>query len=59
LDLDALGLRVHDLAELGDMFTKGEVWATIKQLPPDRAPEPDGFVGAFLQGTWPNKNSRT
>ena len=35
------------------MFTEEEVWNTIRELPPDRAPGPDGFIGAFYQKAWP------
>ncbi|KAE8782111.1 Nucleolysin TIAR [Hordeum vulgare] len=31
------------------MITKEEVWGVIKELPPDRAPEPDGSIGVFYQ----------
>jgi hypothetical protein len=29
-----------------------EVWNTIKQLPPDKAPGPDGFTGRFYKACW-------
>lgn len=28
-------------------FSEDEVWATIRDLPSDRAPGPDGFPGIF------------
>ncbi|KAM0830041.1 hypothetical protein ACQ4PT_066474 [Festuca glaucescens] len=34
------------------MFSEEEVWGVIKELPPDRAPGPDGFVGAVYQRAW-------
>lgn len=46
LDLDFLGLTaVH--------ITEEEVWSVIKELHPDRAPGPDGFIGKFYQCAWP------
>jgi hypothetical protein len=35
-----------------EIFTKEEVWEVIKDLPPDGAPGPDGFMGAFYQKNW-------
>jgi hypothetical protein len=29
-----------------------EVWETIKQLPSDKAPGPDGFTGGFYKACW-------
>lgn len=53
LDLDYLGLQEVDLQELDDFFTEDEVWQVVKELHPDRAPGPDGFIGAFYQKAWP------
>jgi mannosylglycoprotein endo-beta-mannosidase len=47
LNLDFLQLAVHDLSDLEGIFTEEEVWHVIKELPPDRAPGPDGFIGIF------------
>lgn len=30
-----------------------EIWAVVRELPPDKAPGPDGFMGAFYQSAWP------
>jgi mannosylglycoprotein endo-beta-mannosidase len=51
-DLHALGLRQHVLPDLDALFTDDEVWAVIKELPKDRAPGPDGFIGSFYQKAW-------
>jgi hypothetical protein len=52
-NLEELGLPNKEslLADLGDIFTKEEVWEVIKDLPPNGAPRPDGFMGAFYQKT--------
>ena len=47
IDLDFLNIEGCDLQELEDIFTEEEVWNTIRELPSDRAPGPDGFIGAF------------
>jgi hypothetical protein len=53
IDLSAVGIQQRDLRELDVLFTEEEVWATIKEMPGDRAPGPDGFIGAFYQRAWP------
>ena len=52
MDLTELGLNTHDLTELDLPFTAEEVWRTIKQLTPDKAPGPDGFTGRFYKSCW-------
>ena len=52
LDLNFVGMETHDLADLELIFTEEEVWNTIKELPPDRARGPDGFIAAFYQKAW-------
>lgn len=46
-------METIDLADMETIFTQEEAWNTIRDLPPDRAPGPDGFVGAFYQRAWP------
>jgi len=41
-----------DLSVLDSPFTEEEVWATIKALPTDRVPGPDGFTGRFYISCW-------
>jgi hypothetical protein len=53
LDLEALDIQQHDLQELEAIFTEREVWETIKEMPADRAPGHDGFIGSFYQRAWP------
>jgi hypothetical protein len=41
------------LTNLGNKFTKEEVWSTIHVLPLDKMLGLDGFTVWFLQVTWP------
>lgn len=47
VNFDSLGLAQHDLAMLDVCFSELEIWATISELPSDKAPGPDGFTGLF------------
>jgi hypothetical protein len=49
--LDFLQLATFELHDLEAIFTD-EVWAVIKDMPRDRAPRPDGFIGVFYQKAW-------
>ena len=42
-----------NLTDLEAPFTEEEVWKTIKSLPSDKTPGPDGFTGKFYQVCWP------
>ena len=42
-----------DLSGIDACFSEDEIWATIKELPSDRAPGPDGFPGMFYEAAWP------
>lgn len=53
LDFQELGIQAMDLADLEVPFGQDEVWATIRALPSDRAPGPNGFTGAFYKSAWP------
>ncbi|XP_066342200.1 uncharacterized protein [Miscanthus floridulus] len=53
INLAALGIPSHDLSEFDAPFSEEEVWNTIKLLPPDKAPGPDGFTGRFYRVCWP------
>jgi hypothetical protein len=53
LNLEALNILVADLSDLDSIFTDEEVWNTIREMPGDRAPGPDGFTGAFYQRASP------
>jgi exonuclease III len=53
INLDMLDIQEHDLQDLGALFTEEEVWGIIKEMPSDKAPGPDGFIGAFYKRAWP------
>jgi hypothetical protein len=53
INLEELGTAIHNLANLEIPFTEDEVWATVKKLPSDKAPGPDGFTGRFYKACWP------
>jgi hypothetical protein len=49
IDLDALGVPSHDLTTLEAPFMEEEVWDTVKRLPSNKAPGPDGFTSRFYK----------
>jgi len=51
INLDNLNLPRYDLEALDFPFSE-EVWNTIKDLPADKAPGPDGFTGRFYKSCW-------
>jgi hypothetical protein len=52
IDLEALGLPAHDLSELELPSLEQEVLDTIRSLPSDKAPRPEGFTGRFYKECW-------
>jgi hypothetical protein len=40
------------LAALDLAFLEKEVWETVKLLPSDMVPGPDGFTGGFYKACW-------
>jgi len=52
LDLSFFHRAGIDLSSLDDTITEEEVWNTIKDLPADRAPGPDGYTGRFYKSCW-------
>jgi len=53
INQDELDLGHCDLADLELPITEAEVWATIKGLPLDKAPGPDGYTRRFYKSCWP------
>jgi hypothetical protein len=48
-NLAALGLLEHDLSFLDAPILEEEVFNTIKHMPNDKAPGPDGLIGLFYK----------
>jgi hypothetical protein len=53
INLQELGINSHNLADLDMPFSEEEVWATVKRIPSNKAPRPDGFTGRFYKTCWP------
>jgi hypothetical protein len=51
-DLSAFHSSHLDLCHLEEPFSLEEAWATIKDMPLDKAPGPDGFTGRFYRSCW-------
>jgi hypothetical protein len=47
-----LGYVHHDLSELDAPFTEEEIATVVKEMPKERAPGPDGFIGMFYKKCW-------
>ncbi|WVZ63203.1 hypothetical protein U9M48_012854 [Paspalum notatum var. saurae] len=47
-----LACRVHDLESLDLAYFEEEVWSTIKAMPANKAPGPDGFTRCFYKSRW-------
>ena len=52
ISLEALGSPRFNLDTLDLPFSEEEVWNTIKEMPLDKAPGPDGFTGRFYKCCW-------
>jgi hypothetical protein len=52
LNLQAFHRPAIDLSDLEQVVSEEEVWATIKSLPSDKAPGPDGYTGRFYKLAW-------
>lgn len=50
---EALGLPTLQLASIDICFSEEEVWGIIRDLPIDKAPGPDDFMGLFYNTTYP------
>ena len=47
-----LGYEHHDLEDLDAPFTEQEIEAVVKNMPSEKAPGPDGFIGVFYKKCW-------
>lgn len=47
-----LDLPFLDLTDLEDDISEEEVKATVFSMPSEKAPGPDGFIGAFFKASW-------
>jgi len=56
IELDGL-LPQLDLEGIDACFTEAEVWAAVNDMPPDRAPGPDGFMEGSTE--WLGESSGT
>ena len=52
VDVHALGLPMEELKDLERLFLEDKVWASIQQMPSDKAPGLDGFTGLFYKHCW-------
>jgi hypothetical protein len=52
INLDNLDIPRYDLEALDIPFSEEEVWNTIKNLPSDKIPGPNGFTGKFYKTCW-------
>lgn len=52
LNWDALNYVRQDLDELDAPFYEQEIEMVIKDLPSEKAPGPDGFIGIFYKKCW-------
>lgn len=52
INLQAVGVPTYDLSGLDVCFSEEEIWAVIRELPPDKAPGQDGFTGNFCKHAW-------
>jgi hypothetical protein len=47
-----LGYAQHNLDDLDTPFTEDEIASVIKEMPSEKAPDPDGFIGLFYKKCW-------
>lgn len=53
LNWENLRYQPHDLSELENIFEEGEIKRIVMQMPAEKAPGPDGFIGLFYKKCWP------
>jgi hypothetical protein len=52
VDLRQINLGSHNLQHLEEEFSEEELKAVFQELAPDKAPGPDGYIGAFYKASW-------
>lgn len=52
LNWQELGYSHHNLEDLDAPFTQQEIGSVIKEMPSEKAPGPDGFIGLFYKRCW-------
>ena len=52
LDWEQIQLSRHDLQHLEAEFTEAELLSVVQNIASDKAPGPDGFIGAFYKASW-------
>jgi hypothetical protein len=52
LDLQNFHRPAADLSDLDQIIAEEEVWGTIRAMPSDKAPGPDGYTGRFYKAAW-------
>ena len=45
-------MQAQDLTSLEEQFTEEEVLAVVQDIATDKAPGPDGYIGAFFKASW-------
>jgi len=53
-----LGYKPHNLEDLDTPFTVQEIEAVVKDMPFEKAPGPDGFIGVFYKKMLVNHKGR-
>lgn len=52
LNLQSFHRPVVDMSEIDQLITEEEVWDTIKTLPSDKVPGPDGYTSRCFKAAW-------